>query len=58
MVNGEQQQRQTFLLDSGMHGAAAAMFGLPSGCNDQVVGDILSGWRYDLSTIFSAARRP
>ena len=52
----EEQQRQGFLYDSATHGAAAAMLGLDTGCSDQVVGDILSGWRYDLSSVAPATR--
>ncbi len=56
MMNHDQENRQSFLRDSGEHGAAAAMLGLPSGCSDQVIGDILSGWRYDLSSVAPATR--
>ncbi len=56
MMNSHHEERQSFLRDSAAHGAPAAMLGLPAGCNDQVVGDILSGWRYDLSSVAPAAR--
>ncbi len=47
---------QSFLQDGRLHGTSAALLGLPEGCNDQVVGDILSGWRYDLSSVAQATR--
>lgn len=50
------ETRPGFLQDARVHTASAALLGLPSGCNDQVVGDILSGWRYDLSSVASATR--
>lgn len=56
MTEDQQQRRQGFLHDSAAHGASAAMLGLPTGCSDQVVGDILSGWRYDLSSVAPATR--
>lgn len=33
------------------YGAAASLLGSKQGCSDQVIGDILSGWRYDLSAV-------
>ena len=56
MMNQTGRQQHTFLEDAKRRGASAALFGLPGGCNDQVVGDILSGWRYDLSSVALAAR--
>ncbi len=50
------ESRQSFLQDSRLRGTSAALIGLPDGCNDQVVGDILSGWRYDLSSVAAAMR--
>ncbi len=46
----------TFLQDVAARNAGAALLGLPEGCNDQVVGTILSGWRYDLSSVSPATR--
>ena len=45
-----------FLQDAAAHSASAALLGVPDGCNDQVVGTILSGWRYDLSEVAPATR--
>lgn len=45
-----------FLQDAATHSASAALLGLPEGCNDQVVGTVLSGWRYDLSSVAPATR--
>ena len=45
-----------FLDDLSRHGIAASMLGTRKGCSDQVVGDILSGWRYDLSTLDPSVR--
>ncbi|WP_419807083.1 hypothetical protein [Terriglobus sp.] len=45
-----------FLQDAAAHSAAAALLGVPEGCNDQVVGTTLSGWRYDLSEVSPATR--
>ncbi len=50
------EARQSFFEDTRLRGGAAALLGLPEGCNDQVVGDILSGWRYDLSSVAPATR--
>ena len=35
---------------------AESMLGSDKGCSDQVVGDILSGWRYDLSAVSPEVR--
>lgn len=45
-----------FLEDAATRNLAAALLGTPEGCNDQVVGTILSGWRYDLSEVSPATR--
>ena len=45
-----------FLQDAAARNAAAALLGTPEGCNDQVVGTILSGWRYDLSEVAPVTR--
>ncbi len=45
-----------FLDDVSNHGLAVSALGTPEGCSDQVVGDILSGWRYDLSTLDPSVR--
>lgn len=55
MVNAT-ETRPGFLQDARSRSASAALLGLPTGCNDQVVGDILSGWRYDLSSVAPATR--
>ena len=54
MMNADPEHCPSFLQDSGSHGVAAAMLGRRSGCTDQVIGDILSGWRYDLSSVAPA----
>lgn len=33
------------------YGFAPSLLGSKQGCSDQVIGDILSGWRYDLSAV-------
>ena len=48
MMNTEQT---SFMHDLRTYGFAASMLGNEYGCNDQVVGDVLSGWRYDLSAV-------
>jgi hypothetical protein len=40
-----------YLEDLRAYGFAGALLGSEDGCRDQVVGDILSGWRYDLSAV-------
>ncbi len=45
-----------FLEDAAARNASTALLGTPEGCNDQVVGTILSGWRYDLSEVAPATR--
>ncbi len=40
-----------YLEDVRNYGFSEAMLGRDEGCADQVVGDILSGWRYDLSGV-------
>ncbi len=45
-----------FLDDVSVHGLRGAMLGNSDGCTDQVIGDILSGWRYDLSTLDPSVR--
>ena len=46
----------TYLRDLHAHGFAAALLGSDSGCTDQVVGDILSSWRYDLTAVSPEVR--
>lgn len=46
----------TYLHDLHAHGFAAALLGSDSGCTDQVVGDILSSWRYDLTAVSPEVR--
>ena len=38
------------------YGFAASLLGSKDGCSDQVIGDILSGWRYDLSAVTAEVR--
>ena len=37
--------------DLSTHGFSVALLGTQQGCEDHVFGDILSGWRYDLSAL-------
>lgn len=53
MMNNEPK---SYVHDLRAHGFAAAMLGSEDGCEDQVVGDILSGWRYDLSSVSPEVR--
>ncbi len=53
MMNPEPK---SYMQDLRAHGFAAAMLGSEEGCVDQVVGDILSGWRYDLSAVSPEVR--
>lgn len=53
MMNTEPK---SYVHDLRTHGFAAAMLGSEDGCEDQVVGDILSGWRYDLSSVSPEVR--
>ena len=46
----------TFVADVRTHGVYASVVGPRSGCNDRVVGDILSSWRYDLSALSPEVR--
>ena len=54
--SGEVPKTATFLQDATTRNARAALLGISEGCNDQVVGTILSGWRYDLSSVSPATR--
>ena len=45
-----------YLDDVRTYGFADSMLGSDEGCSDQVVGDILSSWRYDLSAISPEVR--
>ncbi len=45
-----------YLEDVRAYGFAESMLGSDKGCSDQVVGDILSGWRYDLSAVSPEVR--
>jgi hypothetical protein len=45
-----------YLEDVRAYGFAESMLGSDEGCSDQVVGDILSGWRYDLSAVSPEVR--
>ena len=51
-----QRPQVRFLDDVSAQGFAASMLGVRRGCSDQVIGDILSGWRYDLSTLDPSVR--
>jgi hypothetical protein len=42
-----------YVEDLRTHGFSESLLGTEEGCTDQVVGDILSGWRYDLSAVSS-----
>lgn len=59
MVNhsGEPQPEPgSYLRDLRAHGFAASLLGSEAGCTDQVVGDILSSWRYDLTAVSAGVR--
>jgi hypothetical protein len=45
-----------YVQDLRTHGFAAAMLGSRDGCAEQVIGDILSGWRYDVSSVSTEVR--
>lgn len=47
---------QGYVDDLSRYGFAEALLGSDEGCSDQVVGDILSGWRYDLSAVSPEVR--
>ena len=47
---------QGYVDDLSRYGFVEALLGTPEGCADQVVGDILSGWRYDLSAVSPEVR--
>ena len=49
-------QPNGYLEDVRAFGFTASMLGSHEGCADQVVGDILSGWRYDLSAVTPEVR--
>jgi hypothetical protein len=53
MMNTEPK---SYVQDLRTRGFAASMLGSEDGCEDQVVGDILSGWRYDLSSVSPEVR--
>ena len=57
MMNEPDTQQGRLLEDAQRYGIPASLFGQPGGCNDQIVGDILSGWRYDLSSVAPPARK-
>ncbi len=46
----------SYLRDLRAHGFASSLLGRDAGCTDQVVGDILSGWRYDLTAVSPEVR--
>ncbi|MGI4853721.1 MAG: hypothetical protein ACRYF4_06710 [Janthinobacterium lividum] len=59
MMNPNETQHDapgTYLRDLHAHGFSAALLGSDSGCTDQVVGDILSSWRYDLTAVSPEVR--
>ncbi len=45
-----------YMTDLRTHGFAASLLGSREGCSDQVIGDILSGWRYDVSAVSPEVR--
>lgn len=45
-----------YVEDMRAYGFGEALLGSEDGCNDQVVGDILSGWRYDLTAVSPEVR--
>jgi hypothetical protein len=47
---------QSYVDDLRRYGFSEALLGAEDGCSDQVVGDILSGWRYDLSAVSTEVR--
>ena len=56
MNSSETIRPNGYLEDVRAHGFAESMLGSGEGCSDQVVGDILSGWRYDLSAVSPEVR--
>lgn len=50
MVNSTDKQ-VSFVQDLRQNGFSESLFGTERGCSDQAIGDILSGWRYDLSGV-------
>lgn len=46
----------SFMHDVNLRGVRASVLGPRDGCVDQVVGDILSSWRYDLSALSPEVR--
>jgi hypothetical protein len=51
-----QTEPQGYVEDLRLYGFSEALLGTDDGCSDQVVGDILSGWRYDLSAVSTEVR--
>ena len=59
MMNSTAQTQiepSSYVHDLRDYGFAASLLGNPEGCSDQVVGDILSGWRYDLTAVSKEVR--
>ena len=56
MNEGVTNRPNGYLEDVRAYGFAQSMLGREEGCADQVVGDILSGWRYDLSGVIPDVR--
>lgn len=54
--NPSHDEPGTYLRDLRAHGFAESLLGSKSGCSDQVVGDILSSWRYDLTAVSTEVR--
>lgn len=46
----------SYLHDLRTQGFAASLLGGKAGCSDQVIGDILSSWRYDLTALSPEVR--
>ena len=51
-----QTEQDSFVHDLRTYGFAASLLGSKAGCTYQVVGDILSGWRYDLTAVSPEVR--
>ncbi len=59
MMNSNERSQSApggYVEDLRAYGFAASLLGSENGCSDQVVGDILSGWRYDLTAVSSEVR--
>ncbi len=50
------RETRSYLQDVRTFGFASSLLGSDAGCSDQVVGDILSSWRYDTTAVPPAVR--